>query len=91
MCNENWIVEFAENKKLENIEYLNYLKKYPIPESPLERHLILLLAAYPEKLKEKFFELYDFDNEVNVLCISRMDDKFRKQIILEINEILITI
>jgi hypothetical protein len=64
------------------------LEPFQVLKSEKERHLGLLLALHPEKLKEKFFELYDTQGQVDIFAITKMDEECREIIILEINEIL---
>ena len=53
-----------------------------------EQHLALLLALHPEKLKKKFFELYNFLGNPDLGAIARMDEELRERILVEINEVL---
>ena len=66
---------------------LDYLNDYRI-EKELVKHLVLLLALHHDKLKEKFFELYNIKEQVNVGCLDKMEDDCILRITTEINEFL---
>ena len=52
------------------------------------QHIALLLTFHPHKLKEKFFELYGMDGQVNVQVLQLLDEKICAGILAEMNEVL---
>jgi len=52
------------------------------------KHISLLLALHKDKLNKNFFELYNYQGQVNVKSIGLLDEKIGSGIINEINEIL---